>query len=445
MRKILYLLIATALFASCKKSNTSISRQGDINVTIEGVVYDIDGNTPISGVTVSTSLDGEILTTRTDSNGVYSIKNLNSGSYNLVFSSTSYGSMNKVVDANPEDFTGNHYVANYNLKMYKFDQTLTTRVVIQKGQEYIPAANTPVSIYLSDDFVNNKIADTTDASGNITVSGLPNSTVRLEVDYSSGDYHYYLGSYGSVSELPFNFSNLYILTQENINLFYLMGSNIIVSSTGSTTEAFTNTASIAFQFSNPANLTYQDMVIDLVKVTNGVSVAKAVTWSSSNTKLTIDPIGTALDTSEKYQVNLSLKSVSGIYYPTTGSASFIFQVKSPSYSLNQVSSVSLISPSTITTTTNAVTIQFNNVPNAQKYSVYGQYGTTDEYLYITSLTPSDLTATTYQVDVTLSDLPGITVPTAGLFSNGAPYYLRVRAERTDGTLGSFSEALKLVQ
>jgi hypothetical protein len=452
MKKISIILATIAiLISSCKKSEIYLTRSGDINVTIQGTVYNNEDNSPLSGVTVSVTYDGTTATAQTDTNGIYTIKNLNSGVYNVVFKLDGYGSKLYTVDANPIDYTGNHYIANFNANMIKFDQTLSTRIVIPVQSsdgtivEYLPAANMPFTIYLDSTFQSNKISDTTDANGYISVANLPKDNIRLVINYKSGNYHYYAGSSPdySIVQYPFDFSSRYALTQENLTYFYLITTNIIDASNGNSVSTFVNANNITFTFSSAVDLTYSDMYVKLYKTVSGskVEVAKAITWSGA--KCTVDPVGTALDTSAQYEIDLKVKSTSGIYYPTAGYATFDFKVQTPSYSLGKVASFSLFSPTSVAVDQTSVICKISTVTNAEKYVVYGQYGNADEYLLLGTYTPASTSDTELQASIDLTALDGITVPSSGLFSNSASYNLIVRAERADGTYGAFSSTLTL--
>lgn len=448
MKKILVLLTIISIFiTSCSKNDYSLYRPSDINVTIQGTVYDNEGRSPLSGVTVSLSFDGKTLTTVTDTNGIYTLKNLNSGVYNLKFKHIGYGTILTTVNANPIDYTGNHYIANFNTSLHKMDQVLSTRIVIPVTPsesytiEYLPAANMPVTIYLDSTYVNNKIIDTTDANGFINVQNLPKDLVRLVINSKIGNYHFYSGSAPdySIVQYPFDFESRYILTQENIAYFYLVTTNIIDASNGNAINTFVNKNSIKFQFSGAVDLTYPSMSINMYKIVNSSSeeVAKAVTWSG--TTCTVDPLGTTLDSSAQYEININLKSVSGYYYNST----FDFKIQSPGYTLAKVASLQLLDPPTVDSTIYIVDCNISTVANADKYEAYGQYGKADEFLYMGTYSPGSNTDPTFDFQINLAALSWITVPTNGIFSNGAVFKIIVRAVRNDGTTGPFSSALSL--
>lgn len=437
---------ATALlFTGCNKEEV-IEFNQDINVTIQGVTYDADGNVPLEGVSVY--LVGDESDT-SDENGVYRFTGKETGNHLVKFEKDGFATMVQTVEADGNELTAEELTKSSIIEMYHTNEAASTTLKITNGTETTPAANVPVTIELNATgdayFESDKIETTTDADGLLSLTGLPDVVLTITVETTQGTDLYTT----TINSTPGALNSSYTLTKSSLlEDLELVDSNIIEDDTANVVEDFVADSNIIFTFSNDIDTNYSGMEVKLVKTSNNIDIAIDTTISGST--LTIDPIGDNLESGASYEVSVTVQSLdaSGTY-----SESFTFTVEGEELTLNQVTGLSLDQAhneetgTDIQEITTFFIIQFDEVEGADSYEVYGSYspGGTNEYILLST---RDFTTSTddeleYGVNLLTS---GIDVPTGttGYFDEGATLSIIVRAKSGD-TYGEYSNVLVVAE
>ncbi|UXP31781.1 carboxypeptidase regulatory-like domain-containing protein [Reichenbachiella agarivorans] len=447
--------IVAILFASCNDDKVSLNFKQDITVTIQGIVYDNNGHTPLSGVLVT--LGADTVTTLAD--GYYSFEGNSSGSYLLKFSKENYMTMVQQVVEVAKEFTANSIVNTSPVFMYEKTETLTTSFYWSNGIEDVPLANMEVRLeilydyeepdyyggeyYLSEGarvvetegveemgesgifFEDAVIVATTDDLGKISFTNLPNIEVHMSLRHEFDQKRFSFDRY----ELPSDYSTSYILYYNSATEFRLIHTNL-TDEDGNQVYDFDPADNITFQFSE--EVSYASATLHK----NNVGVDVLVTVTTSGNTVTIDPNGTSLEPGVSYNVSLNVSSVLGHTYQTdidfTVSVNSIVLTKVLNLNLDE----SYYSSYSVYESDNFVYIEFDSVAGASDYEIYGKYsGGTDEFVYLNTAYSEFEDVYVYLLN------SGISVPEGknGLF-DGNTYTLIVRAV-LDGAKGPFSDPL----
>lgn len=444
------LIFATMIFTSCQEDTYKLDFEQDINVTIQGIVYDNEGNVPLDSVKVGLGSD----TVLTGKDGTYKFVNQSSGSYLLRFSKDGYATMVQNIAEGGREFTANSIVNTSPIFMFESNQTLSTKIFVGNGPENIPVANKEVILEISslgsdekdfdqltrvasEDgdteifFENNIIKTTTDELGAINISNLPNQEIELRMNFIENGYKYTLYT----SDRPADFSLSYFLGKQSVSEFRLTQTNVI-DAKGNAVNDFNPTSNISFTFSDPIDASYEDMNITLEKDGN-LDIISDVTISSRS--ITINPKGTELEKGDSYTVRLDIQSTNDIGY----TRDFVFTVADDAFTLGKVTGLNLdkeeYDTDEIFENTTNVRLEFTEVDGAEQYEIYGRHSAgTDEFILLT--TPF-ISGDGDNVSVNLL-VSGIEVPEGsdGLFDGGATFTIIVRA-KTGSTFGEFSDEL----
>ncbi len=424
-------LISIIIFSCSKDYNISLNKQ-DVTVNINGFVSDVSNNTPIKGAKVLINS----VTLTTDSVGHYSLMNQSLGNYLIKITATGYSGRYDSLNINPNNYSGKTYNANINTSLYKLDQTLTTHLYINVGGVYTSAANAAYTINLGNLFIPNVIKGVANSSGVITQANLPNTYFQLMATTTLNNKTY-SGTYNGFTNDSVSDVLLYL---QSSNSIFVVTSNNLIDANGNVVTNFLTNQNIVVQFSSAVDTSYSSNIINFyIENPENAKVAFNKSWSSNAKTLTIIPIGNNLEPGATYQFSFTLYSsvaTGHLYY----SNSFNFTTAGGTTAkLGQVTGISKVSPTAIVANTTLVEIKFPFVTQATQYSVYAKYNNGD-YLLLTTLYPYNSSSST-QMDVNLSliNLQGFTVPTGGLFtSSSSAYTIIIRAENSSGIVGPFS-------
>jgi len=439
-------LFSLVLFTGCEDDPTVIDFDQDINVTIQGIVYDKDGNTPLDSVKVTLANDSVF----TNAEGVYEFRNKDAGSHLLKFSKNGYASMVQTVDTDGKEYTANALINTSPIFLYANTSVLQTALFISNGIENSPAANVPFKlvigvaeidrriIVVTDDdvltsifFENNVIESETDANGQINLAGLPNIEMELIVDFVQGNRRYFLNR----SNEPQNFNSTYSLSSDFIAEFLLTETNV-VDDEGNGVEDFAADANIIFTFTDDIDASDEDNFIQLRKFNTTDREILTTNIISGNT-LTIDPDGNSLDEDVNYTVQLFLTSVNGVSY----SRNFSFTVEGQDLVLGKVNDFTIDNfQATVQNNTSVVRFQFDEVEDANSYQVFASYSQgSDEFIELNQFSQT-AGEEVDELEFSVSFTSRFTAPEGfnGLFDNGASIDIKVRAVNGNVT-GEFSD------
>ncbi|MCB9002605.1 MAG: carboxypeptidase regulatory-like domain-containing protein [Bacteroidales bacterium] len=445
MKKFILFFMASLALASCSKDDYTIKFSQ--SVTIDGYVYQ-EGYTPLQGVSVNLYVNGKSEITTTDENGHYWFKGLNAGTHIIRFEMAGYGSMVEYVEIKSDGQTCPDLSYTTSTMLYKFSEKLTTQIIYGFGQVKKPAANVDYKIILPSNFLNNTITGKTDENGNISVDSLPNVPVNLKVEFTEGNYNYYLSSgYSSyITNYPKDFDDIYTLSYYAKNSSIYVTYSNVVDDEGKPNDNFTSTDNIVFTFSKAIDVNNTSNAIVLYKQTDYYGteeIAASSSWSDDNKTLTIDPMGSALEEGGNYLVYLKLYDSDGNSYPSYSSyTTFSFTVEGGTAStLPKVTNINVIYPNPIQYTTSYIQVQFDENPDAYAFQVFGQYDNSEfinfgNYFYSYSSGYESLY-------IYLTNLPDISVPSEGLFANGKEFKIIIRAIDYSGNKGPFSDVLTI--
>ncbi|MBN1182327.1 MAG: carboxypeptidase regulatory-like domain-containing protein [Bacteroidales bacterium] len=444
MKRISFLSIAFAIifYSSCKKEY-DVKMNQTVKMTIQGYIYDEASAIPIANATVS--WPGGSVTS--DANGFFTVSNMSPGTMTFTVAADSFATMFKTLEMEAYS-ASDKYVESMVIYMYRLNQTLETRVFMNMGSLYKPVSNVPYQIDLGTGFLNRIIRGVTDAEGNISQDNLPDTYLELRVDFEEDGSKYGLNTYyGYIMGYARSFeSAVFVEEIENTGSLLISASNIL-DEEGMPVTDFNKSDNITFEFTAPVDLEYTSTTIEL-RNSNGYEIATNITWSNNNKNLTIDPVGDSLTVEGEYYVYMLLRGEDGSYlnnYSNYQTFEFIVEGEETLNQLGKVGTLELEYPETITNTTYYIRIRFPEVEGVYRYEIFGQYDN-GEYLYLgyhNDYTVNDDIVTTS--NIYLDGLPGISVPTGGLFSGGNVYKIIVRAavSSSSNIVGPFSDPLIL--
>ena len=383
------LFVATALFFTGCKVTEVVEFDQDIDVTIQGVTYDADGNTLLSEVSVSL-LGDEAITTGED--GVYQFQGKETGSHLVRFEKEGFATMVQTILVEGTELTAEEVTNSSVIEMFHVNEALTTTFKLSNGEETSVVENLPVTIELNSTgdayFENDKIETTTDADGVLSLAGLPDVVLTVTAELVDGS-DIYTKTFNTTAS---NVAESYTFTDSDkvstLQAFLLVDSNIIDDEDATEVTDFDPTGNITFEFSDVINVDYEDYEVTLFKGFDEIVVDLTV----AGNLLTIDPRGATLEAGASYTVNVEVQSLeadAGTY-----DESFTFTVAGEELTLTQVIDLSLDeehNANTLPTGTeikeSQVTfrIQFNEVVDADRYEVFGLYSAgTNEYIRLSA-------------------------------------------------------------
>jgi len=422
------LVVACFAFTACSEDDTVIDFNQDIDVTIQGIVYDNNGNEPLSGVT--TFLVGKD-SVSTDDDGSYQYTGNETGSHLMKFEKSGYATMVQTIIVSGNEFTAEELTNSSAIFMFEANQSLSTTLKISNGVETISAADADVTITLPEQegvfFESNIISATTDSDGVLSLDGLPDVFLEINVELEVGTDLYWT----TIFTTPGSESSSYQLNKTSLlGDLELVESNI-VNDDGSDNDNFTASDNITFTFNE--NIESADVDLD-----RGDNVAFDLSISGST--VTIDPIGNALEESTGYSVSLDVIATNGLTY----SEFFTFTVDGPEVVLDQVSGLDLSENQLeVTEFTTGILISFDAVEGANDftgYQVFARYSEgNDEFVQLTANWNSAPDDDELEYFVSLTSGDGIVQPADGFFEDG-DFEIIVRAVSGD-VYGEFSSTL----
>jgi hypothetical protein len=251
--------------------------------------------------------------------------------------------------------------------------------------------------------------------------------VWFEVESTDGeeiDDSYYFSTVGS-GDLYVTFANTY---DEN----------------GEAHDAFSTSSDIEIEFSLDIDAT--EYSVELVK-NNSIQVLHTV--SVSGNSMTIMPEGSVLEEGTSYYVKLTVQSATDedltltktLYFTTIGDK--ITSLSTPTWK-------ELLTPSLVSETSDYITFEIyvDENTNTSDVEIYGNYSgneNSDEYVKYSGATVyqkindagADV-AGVFGVQLSLSNFPGVDVPTDGLFADGNYFNIVLKANNGDVVSGSSS-------
>lgn len=428
--------VSCLVFTRCNE-DTVIDFNQDINVTIQGIVYDNNGNVPLSNV--NTLLVGKD-SLSTDEDGSYQYNGNKTGSHLMKFSRGGYATMVQLIEVSGTEFTAEEIISSSAIFMYEANQTLNTTLKISNGKETTNAANVPVTITLTDNeyifFEDNVIETSTDADGLLSVSGLPDVYLEIAVEFVDGDFIYSK----TINVYPGTEEADYLLDQTSaLGDLELVESNIIEDD-GTETSTFAASDNVTFTFSESIEEAEVSFENPFDKVAFDLSI--------SGSTVTVDPVGTGLEGGSTYSLYIEVTATNGNMYDMT----FNFDVAGDALVLDQVSGFDL-SPyhaevdnepgTSIAIGTTLVVVFFEEVEGATEYEIFGKHvGGTDEFVKLNAnqsfLALDDLDDDEIEYSINLTG-SGIEETGDGYFDDGDFEFI-IRAV-SGSTYGEFSNSL----
>lgn len=226
MKKILTFVAAGAalLFTACNK-DYNVNLNNNIDVTLEGFIFDSDGNIPVSEATVVIG-DKE---TKTNEEGYYKVGGLKSGSYAIKVEKSGYFTEVHSDGLLAQDYYGDAYQLANPIYIEKKEKSITIEIAIPSLEydddqerfvqsqnndfenlwEAMPGSGVIAKIILSDDtYLYNEITPTITA-GKIQIDSLPaNSMIDIDLEIiindNDGDIRFtsYIGNISTELTMP---------------------------------------------------------------------------------------------------------------------------------------------------------------------------------------------------------------------------------------------------
>lgn len=437
MKKILlFFALAMFLFTACDKDETFITKDSS-NYTIEGYVFDSEGNTPLEGVLVK----GSFGKTTTNSDGYFSISGIKHGSYSVIYSLDGYGTMVGTYDLDPE--TDEPLAIDYSesvvIKMYEMDEDLETTIWKVVNNKKVAMANIPYTITLSDNFLYKEIEGTTDANGLISLSDtLPNTSMTLAIKYTDSEE----GKLYSLSKTatPSAFTKDYYITGTDVTGDFIITDSNLFDEEGDVVKDFAISGALTFTFNNSI-ATLTDVLLKNTSSSREVAVETAISGST----VTITPIGD-LEEETSYSVTFDVEDENG----NSLSPSYNFSTEGGATAVEQVTGLSRKTKDSagdaieIYENTTSTTIEFLKAEGATQYEIYAKYADQTEYKLVKTISAStDEDENTEEYSLYMyNSLPDMDISSNGMFADGNTYTIIVRGiNESKDLVGEFSEAL----
>lgn len=324
----LLFIFAILLVLGCNDeiTNNYNNTDGRVIGSIHGVVTDAYSNARVSGVEVTTVVNGKMLTTLTDSLGYYSITNLTTGNYEISYSGKSSYATGRATVSIPdlqeigitevpttEDFL---FSEKMDIDLYMLSAGVTGKVWTKFDAENTNLASGVVVVadFSNYDISPDKYTTTTNSDGSFTFENLPatGNVNLITMPFNNGISNYSVNSISAIL-IP------NVITIAN---------NIILSIDQSTPFIVQNNF-----MNNNFNL-YDDLVLTFSKEMDPSSfytslsstefgnVEYEATWNSSNVTLNINPF-VALQVNQTYYLTINGKSKDNNVFSET----FTFQTK----------------------------------------------------------------------------------------------------------------------
>lgn len=440
MKLIVISLLMVFAFTNCNNDDMDINTT-PMDINVDGYVFDEVGN-PIEGAVVS-GVFGE---TKTNDEGNYSINGLDMGSYRFVIEIEGY--MTKAITeefiASEDEFKGNVLNIAFETTMYKADQPISTQMIKTVGPTTQVLPDMPYTIRLDADYLERYIYGTSDANGMITAT-LPNDffviivdTVIGEVSYSAYDEFYSTDNVDQTLTV--------YCSDVNASPFYMVSTNLVDE----------DGDYISFDPSQDITLGY-NVALDteaskftLSKVVDGYTydVNVEVAFTDGDKVVSISVFDGDFEAGQGYY--LEAKAISsddessinnGFSFVTIGDV--ITSLDAPKYETFKLRT-------DIGDYTSRINFDITIDNNSSSIEIYGRYNNDEDFVKLPnyfSFYWLDLANGIIQLsDVYLTYLPGITVPSAGLFSDNNDFEIMVRTYvESDGEIiySDFSDIIVL--
>lgn len=324
---IISFILTIFLFIGCEETTPDKEGlRGRVVGSVHGVVTDANTNSRLEGITVTTIVDGEILTATTDSLGYYVLNNLSSGEFELTFSGESTYAVGRIIVNIPliqqiagslewpdEDFQENFfYSKNADTHLYGLSADLTGTIYTVEDSENTTLASgvTLIADFSAYDISPDKYTATSNSQGIFSFVNLPatSSVVLRSLPFNDGTSDYGVLA-TSISLIPGG-------TASSANLFLNIAPDApFIVQNNYENDNFGITDDLSLTFSKLMQTSSFDISLSGI---NG-NVEFEATWSDDIT-LTIAPYVDALQANGNY--SLSLSGYSQDNNPFYGSYSF---------------------------------------------------------------------------------------------------------------------------
>lgn len=293
MKKILFGLISLSLFfTACNKDEID-----PLGVIYEGYVYDTKTGEPIADANLVITVNGESKTETTDANGYYAFEKISSGVYPLAISKDGYLSESTYVGNNVSSNSATEeIVINSEYELSPLSESLGLTVFIAKNYNATKIAAANVSFTYKFGYDGDQWnSGTTDENGLVSLDEVPfNTSVYIFFDFTVDGVQYKENTsiYNSTNSLT-----IYPYSEGSLGI---VSSNIVESDGGEASD-FSIAEDITIKFTQS---------VDTANVNIGFGPDFDISWTESNTKLTIDPTDD-LTNDYRYYLYLELTSEDG--------------------------------------------------------------------------------------------------------------------------------------
>jgi hypothetical protein len=357
--------------------------------TIEGRVLDAATGAPIAGAQLQTFSDKAVMAV-TDPNGHYTLGPLPGGSSYTVYV-TQAGYVKRIFSANLDASAGNYPVGNgvttVDIDLAKGDATVDGLVITSTGQA-AGAASLFADLRSSgfDLVINTK----TDMNGKFQIMGLPGTAAGLTVTVSVAPFDVNMDGMPDFTAQTQGFRMYPGFTTTGTITLSAIGV-VLVSSNISDGDLAPGDP-ITLAFATPI-ATGQSTVL-LRSLSQGETLGVATTWDSTNTQLTVTPVGGMLATGQTYQLQYTVRALSG--GQTNGTLTFTVRPANAMPPSMPVQNLKVVSPMMMKYdySTSSVSLSWDMLTDAGGYHVYGKdTATSPVYVLLSSISnPATTTA-----------------------------------------------------
>ncbi len=426
--KKLVLSMAVALMALLVSSCDSLSDEDlgvvSMDVNVEGYVFDELTEEPIAGAIIS----GKFGSTKTNTDGYYSIKGLDMGTYRIEVEAEGYMTMvlTPTFQEKEEDFKGNDFNELLITDMYKANEPISTQLVEVVGPTKKALANMPYTLEFSvwSDFKDRFVYGVTDAKGMITDT-IPDVSFDIIVDTVINDM-IYLASWNVASPGAENSTYSIVPALPNAMALFIVSTNL-VDEDGVAQDEFDKTADIELVFNEAINTEESEFVLYKQVGFSNYEVKVDIQYSNGDKTVTISPSENgSLEAGQSYYLSYNTEMASDENSTIGGNLSF----STAGEVITSLSKPSLfVLKTTINQTTSWINFEADVDLNSTDIEVYGRYVNSEDFVKFDSrfCNFTDLVRGTVFVNgLWLTSLPNIQVPNTGLFSNSNNFEIMFR-------------------
>lgn len=413
------------LMSACVKMDEMVYSE-DMDVNIEGYVFDGITEVPLKGAEVTGSFGKE----KSDADGFYSIEGLEMGDYRFEIAAEGY--LTKVLTESFKEmedaFKGNELSFVLETEMFKKTEGISTQLVKVSGPTKQALSDMPYVIELSEEFKERFIYGRTDANGMI-VDTVPDDAFTIKVD-TVIDRISYSCNQSVANPNAVQKSYEVALTDLDVEPLYVSSTNV-VDEEGNMVEDFEPANAVVVKFNSVIN--QDESIVELYKAVSGsyYLLKSEVVYSDGGKTLTVKPYDGQF--AEGYTYKLSVNAQASADENSTYVSNFEFTTSTTIISsLAKPKVFSLKSPDLIQEYTTSIDFQITVDEKSEFIEIYGRYDNELEFVEMNNEMifnwANEENGIVRINNFRFSSLPGIEVPAGGLFSENRNFEIIIRSK-----------------